>query len=493
MGADSDGIAEKPLHHVKLTTPYEIGVNEVTQEQYQSIMGTNPSKFKGLENPVEMVSWNDAIQFCQKLSELPKEKESGFVYRLPTEAEWEYACRAGTMTLFSYGDSDTELSEYAWYIKNSNGMTHPVGQKKPNPWGLYDMHGNVWEWCQDWYGDYSGDAVTDPKGPFTGLLRVNRGGSWRINSGFCHSAIRYGNSPGDSKFNVGFRVVRTSTQQVVRAENTGAASTTEKMVLKTSQQSTPPVSDEVIFNSIKMQFKLLPAGTFMMGSRFGESDEQPVHGVILKKPFTIGVYEVTQSQFEGIMGVNPSKYQSPSNPVEQVSWLAAIEFCRKLSDLPKEKAAGYEYRLPTEAEWEYACRSGSMTKYNFGDQTGQLGNYSWYLKNSRDRTHPIGQKKPNIWGLYDMNGNVWEWCQDWFAIYPDETVIDPVGPSSGQFRILRGGSWSSESMKCRSADRFWHEPDKVFRDLGFRVIQVSKANGSDNSQVVPESVASPQK
>jgi len=164
---------EGPQHQVTITKPFYMGVTEVTQAQYEAVMGTNPSKFKGPSNPVDNVTWDEAVEFCRKLSE-----KTGKAVRLPTEAEWEYACRAGTKTRYSFGDSDSVLGDYAWSGSNSGGMTHPVGQKKPNPWGLYDMHGNVYEWCADWFGSYSGGASTDPQGAASGKLRVSRGGAW---------------------------------------------------------------------------------------------------------------------------------------------------------------------------------------------------------------------------------------------------------------------------------------------------------------------------
>ena len=162
-------------------------------------------------------------------------------------------------------------------------------------------------------------------------------------------------------------------------------------------------------NSIGIRLKLLPAGTFWMG------EDLDAHKVTLTQPFYLGVYEVTQEQYERVMGKNPSNFKGPQNPVEKVSWDDAVEFCRKLSELPEEKAAGRIYRLPTEAEWEYACRAGTTTKYSFGDSESELGEYGWFDKNSDRKTHPVGQKQPNKWGLYDMHGNVWEWCSDWYG------------------------------------------------------------------------------
>ena len=199
-------------HQVTLTQPFELGVYEVTQEQYEAVMGTNPSHFKGPQNPVGNVSWDEAVEFCRKLSAMPAEKKSGYEYRLPTEAEWEYACRAGTTTKYSFGDDATKLEQYAWYGKISDGAT-VVGGKKPNSWGLYDMHGNVREWCQDWYGaigSYPSGTVTDPTGPSSGSRRVSRGGSWFCFAVFCHSAYRHWNSPGNRNYILGFRVVRSS-------------------------------------------------------------------------------------------------------------------------------------------------------------------------------------------------------------------------------------------------------------------------------------------
>ena len=198
-------------HEVTLTQPFYIGIVEVTQEQYTLVMGTNPSNFKDLTNPVEQVSWEDAMNFCRKLSELPYEKNAGRSYRLPTEAEWEYACRAGTTTKFTFGDDQSSLGDHAWFDMNSSNKTNPVGEKKPNAWGLYDMHGNVWEWCSDWYGEYPKGVVSDPSGPQKGSLRALRGGSWNDRAGLCRSANRGGDSPDARSCPLGFRIALSST------------------------------------------------------------------------------------------------------------------------------------------------------------------------------------------------------------------------------------------------------------------------------------------
>jgi len=202
---------EGPPTAVTISRGYWMGKYEVTQREYLAVMGSNPSYYTGDTNrPVEEVSWNDAVAYCAALTE--RERAAGrigtnSVYRLPTEAEWEYACRGWTSTRFSYGDDPgyTNLTSYAWY--GDNGGTHRVGQKLPNPWGLYDMHGSVWEWCQDWYGDYAGGIALDPQGPNTGSARVNRGGSWGSLAGLCRSAYRNDLIPDGRGSRIGFRVV----------------------------------------------------------------------------------------------------------------------------------------------------------------------------------------------------------------------------------------------------------------------------------------------
>jgi formylglycine-generating enzyme required for sulfatase activity len=207
MGSDTGGPLEKPVHEVHISKPFYLGKYEVTQKEWQAVMGTNPSSFKEDANlPVESVSWKDVQTFIQKLNV----KEGDTRYRLPTEAEWEYAARAGTTTVYSFGSDERQLDEYAWYYANASNKTHPVGGKKPNAWGLYDMHGNVWEWVQDWYGLYAANSVTDPQGPPSGSSRMCRGGSWDYDAKCCRSADRRSGSLGIGYGHVGFRLLRTA-------------------------------------------------------------------------------------------------------------------------------------------------------------------------------------------------------------------------------------------------------------------------------------------
>ncbi len=196
---------EGPVHHVKLASAFYMGKYEVTQKQWRDVMGTSPSYFKGDNLPVEQVSWNDVQDFIKKLNE----KEGANKYRLPTEAEWEYAARAGTTTRYSFGDDESKLGDYAWYRENSGGKTHEVGQKKPNPWGLYDIHGNVREWVQDKYHhDYNGAPTDGNAWEGDGSVRVGRGGSWGSFAGNCLSANRRLDDPGNRYRVLGFRLLR---------------------------------------------------------------------------------------------------------------------------------------------------------------------------------------------------------------------------------------------------------------------------------------------
>jgi formylglycine-generating enzyme required for sulfatase activity len=249
-------------------------------------------------------------------------------------------------------------------------------------------------------------------------------------------------------------------------------------------------STENLPNGVTLKMVSLPAGKFLMGSPDSDLDaesyEKPQH-LVQVNSFAIGKYPVTQAQYQAVMGTNatsqkslrgkrrataaslPSYFQNnPQNPVEQVSWNDAQAFCQKLSQI-----TGKTYRLPTEAEWEYACRAGTTTRYYFGDDANQLGDYAWYGGNSQNTTHPVGQKRPNAWGLYDMIGNVWEWCEDnWHDSYIGAPTDGSAWIKNGNdYQILRGGYWGDVPLRCRSAVRVnGLRRDDRDDDLGFRVV-----------------------
>jgi formylglycine-generating enzyme required for sulfatase activity len=776
--------AESPQHRVRITKPYWLGVTEVTQEEYQRVMGGNPSKFQGdTKRPVEQVSWDDAVEFCRRLSELPGEKGAKRRYQLPTEAQWEHACRAGNPSPWSLSPQHGQLPEaleekllgdYGWFNANAGGQTHPVGQKWPSAWGLYDMHGNVEEWCRDWYDkDYYVKSPTDdPTGATGGGSGVvNRGGSYNDPAGGCRSASRRNLEPGVRYADLGFRaccvpvdaaaeratsptsttpptvespasnpepsrpeppkpvgnlldavdiardresgewtrepdgLIGSANEAEVRLYVPGAAisgdydldveftrhrgrgntvriwvpvgegncaitlgispeesaevsaiegidghfvfdrpnrnptytrfalannhryhasvkvrleadrvsvevvldgkphlswkgqqksfqytigkprqlavggwgtnqegpgpsitfhsvrltphdsvptSTTTPTVGSDSSTAVPagtnthapagtqpspfigpdgkwnlppgapppavaPFDENKakehqaawakhigvsvqMTNSIGMKLVLIPPGEFEMGStkefveeelRLHGSDrlyrnpclpgEAPRHRVRITKPYWLGVTEVTQEEYQRVMGSNPSKFRGdPKRPVEQVTWDQAVEFCRRLSESPGEKGAKRRYGLPTEAQWEYACRAGSAGRWYFSERSSSvptaseerlLGEYGWFNANAGGQTRPVGQKRANVFGLSDMYGNVWEFCRDWYDkdYYAKSPTDDPMGPLVGSARVVRGGSWSNPAERCRSATRSSNEPRGRGRNAGFRV------------------------
>ena len=264
--------------------------------------------------------------------------------------------------------------------------------------------------------------------------------------------------------------------------------------------ATQPAKAPVIVNSIDMKFAPIPAGKFLMGSPADEAERDPEevqHEVAITRPFYMGVHEVTQEQFQRVMGKAASFFHAkngggPDHPVETVRWKDALEFCAKLSILDPEQKAGRTYRLPTEAEWEYACRAGTTTPFHFGaslsTQANFKGTYPYggatpgpFLK----KTAKVGSYPPNAWGLYDMHGNVSEWCSDWYDpdYYKRSPKADPAGPEKGVlatgfasdfYRVVRGGCWLDEGRGCRAAYRFRLQSTEPYRLVGFRVVCVVK-------------------
>ncbi|MGD2180581.1 SUMF1/EgtB/PvdO family nonheme iron enzyme [Lusitaniella coriacea] len=563
---------EKPQHKVTVP-PFFMGKYPITQAQYSAIMGKNPSYFKGDKRPVEQVSWSDAVEFCEKLSQ-----KTGWEYRLPSEAEWEYACKSVISESsgkpiyppFHFGATLTDkLANYcasATFADESKGeyrqQTTDVGSFPPNAFGLYDMHGNVWEWCTDpWHDNYQGA----PDGSSTWLKNGHenysslRGGSWKLYANDCRSAcrdrfIRVGRVHFSNIF--GFRVVVCGFQRIptllqssltlespeilptlkevdVISQIRTSSTTMEKGDVTLSNPSEEENGkslqiftfevitvdkrgqiiekkpgqaeyfEEDLGNGVKLEMVKIPGGTFWMGTEDEEIErlckkydveyfraERHQHKVTVS-PVFMGKFPITQTQYNAIMGKNPSHFKGHKRPVEQVSWYDAVEFCEKLS-----QKTGWEYRLPSEAEWEYACKSvvshqssvisessGKPTypPFHFGETlTDKLANYDASetfadeLKGEyRKQTTEVGNFPPNAFGLYDMHGNVWEWCADtWHGTYegtPTDGSVWIERENDNRYCFIRGGSWNGDLRYCRSAYRDNDSPDGRYFDLGFRV------------------------
>ena len=445
QGSDCDD-RECPTHQVTLSD-YMIGKTEVTQELWQAVMGSNPSNFSGNNLPVEEVSWNDCQEFIKKLNQL-----TGLNFRLPTEAEWEYAARGGKKSKgYKYSGSN-DIGSVAWYDSNSSDKTHQVATKAPNELGLYDMSGNVWEWCSDWYGDYSSGSQRNPKGPSSGFGRVIRGGGWSDGARDCRVSYRDDFYLDDGAIDVGLRLALAEGEESQQQEI----------------QTEPKFEYETYtVNGVSFDMVSVAGGTFTMGATSEQgsdafSEEKPAHQVTLSN-YMIGKTEVTQELWQAVMGSNPSNFSGNNLPVEQMSWNHCQEFIKKLNSL-----TGLQFRLPTEAEWEYAARGGNKSKGYKYSGSNDIGSVAWYTSNASG-TKPVATKVPNELGLYDMSGNVWEWCSDWDGDYSSGSQTNPKGPTSGSYRVDRGGGWNCSARSCRVSIRDGGNPDLRSGDLGLRL------------------------
>jgi formylglycine-generating enzyme required for sulfatase activity len=234
-----------------------------------------------------------------------------------------------------------------------------------------------------------------------------------------------------------------------------------------------------------MTFRLLPAGRFTMGApkseRGSNDDERPVHEVVISQPFYLGVFEVTCAQWKLVMGALPAEAgDDPTAAVSGVLWEDCQSFIRKLAELDFGR-----FRLPTEAEWEYACRAGTTSRFYWGDDPdySKADAYAWHKGNADNRTHPVGLKEPNSWGLYDMSGNAWEWCSDWYGPYPAGKQVDPSGPKEGKVHILRGNGRRWDPRFCRSANRWYRAEGHT---TGLRLVLVQKPNSSGAQRTAVE-------
>ena len=519
MGSPEDELGRREdevQHEVTLTKDFYIGVFETTQKQYELITSTNASYYVGETRPAEDVDYY-AIRGAGKGKGWPANSEvdedsfmgklrakTGADFDLPTEAQWEFACRAGTTTSWNNGSNITniyrdgnmnKLGRYDYNRDDGKGgyTQHTVvGSYLPNAWGLYDMHGNVWEWCLDWYGDYAGDE-TDPVGQTTGRYRVRRGAAYDYDAENCRSASRMREDPSEEDERYGFRVALTINEEKYMVVDLESGD-----ISYLGDVPEGGWTDE--YKTTKMVLRKVEAGKFTMGSpedELGRYKDEVQHDVTLTKDFYIAVFQTTQKQYETIIGSNPSEYTGDLRPVDSVPY-NTIRGTEKGKGWPtngevdedsffgKFRAkTGADFDLPTEAQWEFACRAGTTTALNNGtnltnddedENVNKLGRYEYNHSDGKGgytQHTTVGSYLPNAWGLYDMHGNVLEWCLDWWddsESWSSDPVTDPAGATTGTYRILRGGSYYGSACNCRSAVRFNGIPSRVNSRYGFRVV-----------------------
>lgn len=463
---------EKP-HEITLAEPYYIGKYEVTQELWKIVMGNNPSETKGSKLPVTNVSWEECQEFIKKLNA----KTSGG-YRLPTEAEWEYACRAGTTTAYSFGANITPKDANYDYSNIKEPVA--VGSYCPNSFGLYDMHGNVLEWCEDWITDYFEGVINDPWQPGIGKERILRGGSFNDSEMFVRSSNRFSDSPSTRRDSyIGFRLARTIKLKIEQGQTDLILSNNvEKLGRPYTEIEAKAAQNETSKNldidvhlkvdikkEINLEFVLIPAGLFLMGSKESEKGRytnEKQHEVLITTPFYIGMYAVTQEQWKSLMGNNPSKTKNKKFPVTNVSWNDCQNFIKKLNSL-----TGDNYRLPTEAEWEYSAKAGVVSAYTYGETVSN--NEANYCNIS---PRIVGSYRPNAFGMYDVQGNVWELCHDRYAEdYHLFSKEDPQGPPVGEGVVMKGGGFRSPENQVRLSVRNSVLANHRNESLGFRLVR----------------------
>jgi formylglycine-generating enzyme required for sulfatase activity len=589
---------ENPRHEEVIPRGFWMFDTPCTQALWEVVMEKNPSYFRSPDRPVEQVTWNDCQEFIQRLNA----RLGGLSLALPTEAQWEYACRAGTETATYAGPIEIKglcnapiLHEIAWYGGNSGldfdldtgvaasdwpekqfefaqAGTDPVGRKRANAWGLYDMLGNVWEWCADtWTDDYTTGSRAAAQ-QSASAPRVIRGGSWTSLARDVRAACRIDNGPTFRNDDLGVRFCEFGEPSVVsqagkeaargagggapedRDETSGAerflsvdssapgvllaalaplsaSSDVERIVLRPivlpawasaigrdryglwaefTVDPAPPkksrgrgktrMRQPHAQSPVGQRLRWIPPGRFLMGSPRDEPGrydwEQEPHEVTIAEGFWMFDTPCTQALWQAVMGDNPSRFRSPDRPVERVSWNDCQEFLKQINANLTEKAGEsnpLRLALPTEAEWEYACRAGTETATYAGPMEIKGGNnapilheIAWYGGNSgldfdlKDGepasgwpekqfefgtagTHPVGLKRANAWGLYDMLGNVWEWCASLWE------GSEEVGASA--HRVIRGGSWGNDARDVRAAYRYDFEPTNRSSNLGVRLCE----------------------
>lgn len=434
---------ERPVHEVTLSD-YYIAETEVTQELWTAIMGgTNPSKHGDTkQHPVDNVSIEIANRFIDILNIFTGQK-----FRLPTEAEWEYAARGGKYSkgfLYAGSNNLAEVSVCSADTNYRNGGTEPVATKLPNELGIYDMTGNLLEWCSDKYGPYSIEPQINPH--YTdGTYGVVRGGA------YFHANVN------GHKNSLRLSARISSQYQAIIPNYVGF-----RLVMD-------DYNPNKIFSIYGVEFEMLhiEGGTFVMGATSEQgntsSTVSPTPKVTLSDYYICST-EVTQELWKVVMGNNPSYSNAdPRKPVEMVSWEDCQMFINTLNQL-----TGENFRLPTEAEWEFAARGGIYTEEYTYSGGNNIDSVAWYSGNC-STTQCIKQRQPNEQRIYDMTGNVSEWCSDWYDTFPDSEQVNPIGPSSGTKRICRGGSYKDKPEDCHIVTRKSYEPTQRLNTIGLRL------------------------
>ncbi|GHS86338.1 hypothetical protein FACS1894201_07110 [Bacteroidia bacterium] len=423
---------------------FHVSKYEITQQQWYDVMGSwspadvpSPQYGVGDDYPMYNVSYDDVLRYVEKLNQL-----TGKNYRLPTEAEWEYAAKGGQSTNnYTYSGSNT-IGEVAWYSANAGNKTHAVGSKTANELDIYDMSGNVREWCSDRYGSqYPSEAISPTGSSFQGSYFVIRGGGWNGDTANCTVTNRRNNSPSYRYPYVGFRVVCCSSDSIMQPQC-------------------------VCQPDVEIEMVTVDGGTTTLNGT-----------EVSISTFQIGKYEITQKQWCSVMGYWPGGLAASSTyglgdscPVYNVNCDDIAQYIEKLNQL-----TGRRYRLPTEAEWEYAAKGGQRT-HNYEYSGGnEINSVAWCIPHANLKGHVVGQKNPNELGIYDMSGNVLEWCSDWYEDtypYPSGTN-NPTGTTVvGLYRVLRGGSWYYDATHCTVPFRGYREIEARDPDNGFRLVLV---------------------
>ena len=523
-----DGGSFQSIHSPQVTlSPFAIGQTEVTQALWEAVMGSNPSYVNGdsrpggPDNPVEDVSWDDCQEFIAKLNEM-----TGSTFRLPSEAEWEFAARGGNYSHgYKFAGSD-DKDEVAWHNQNSGHRTHSVAELLPNELGLYDMSGNVEEYCQDGWGNnyFCSNPLTNPILPTTDGEHVACGGSWNFTGPLVSSVpassawparglrlamgepvydmplslSKYETDINDGLFDVvtiaggsglyqvncdnndALTVSHKDTTIRLDAIEVGTANVTvcdlttgEKATVAVTLNPSEFVMEKFTVGDEKFAMIKVDGGTFLMGATPEQEpeatdDERPVHEVTLSS-FYIGQTEVTVGLWKAVMdycpipSYLPEHDHDPRMPARLVSWDDCQEFIAKLNEM-----TGRTFRMPTEAEWEFAARGGN---YSHGYKYAGSNNLDDVAIHEPQSTLFVRTSSPNELGLYEMSGSMWEWCQDWFGPYGSEPLVNPVGPESGTYRVIRGGCylWTDPTF-CRVSYRTGIDPATDNSNIDLRLV-----------------------